>query len=158
MQVNAVKVSHSHPRDARDSAHNHNRDRSKPAPASAVTVVNAHPPCRSTQGRPETTSPGRSAARGLSQAQLGQQVAELGYPMEQPTVYKLEKGTRPIRVNEIEAVATIFGVDIAELLTPWVNEDHHVARMNLAKAKEQLTEANRRLEAPTLRRRTPSES
>ena len=86
-------------------------------------------------------------ARGLSQQQLGQKLAALGYPMEQPTVYKLEKGTRPIRVNEIEAVATIFGVDIAELLTPWVDEDHHVARLNLAKAKSRLDEANKRLES-----------
>jgi transcriptional regulator with XRE-family HTH domain len=55
-------------------------------------------------------------AQGLSQQQLGHELASLGFPMEQPTVYKLEKGARPIRINELAALAQVFSVSVQELL------------------------------------------
>lgn len=55
--------------------------------------------------------------RGWSQAHLGKLLADFGAPMNQPMVYKLEHGSRPLRVNEVQALAFAFDVSMDELLT-----------------------------------------
>ncbi len=96
-------------------------------------------------------------AQGLSQAQLGQRMGELGFPMEQPTVYKLEKGARPIRLNELAALCIVFDVPIEsmwrgteddgdpeyqEALTNWTDamKRYSGARVRLAAARHHAAE------------------
>ena len=55
--------------------------------------------------------------RGWSQAHLGKLLADFGAPMNQPMVYKLEHGSRPLRVNEVQALAFAFDVTMDDLLT-----------------------------------------
>jgi transcriptional regulator with XRE-family HTH domain len=55
--------------------------------------------------------------RGWSQAHLGKLLADFGAPMNQPMVYKLEYGSRPLRVNEVQALALAFDVTMDDLLT-----------------------------------------
>lgn len=54
--------------------------------------------------------------RGLSQAHLGRLTADYGMPMNQPTLYKLENGMRPLRVNEVQVLALVLDVPIDDLL------------------------------------------
>lgn len=93
----------------------------------------------------------------MSQAQLGQQLGELGYPMEQPTVYKLEGGTRPLRLNEVVALATVFGVEVTDLLRADLNEEERREALHAlldannrrAHAEAALAVARERLESTT---------
>jgi len=55
--------------------------------------------------------------RELSQAQLGRLLAEHGLPMGQPTIYKMENGMRPLRVNELHTLAAALDVPMDTLLT-----------------------------------------
>src|ERR1035437_664589 len=55
--------------------------------------------------------------RGWSQAHLGKLLADFGAPMNQPMIYKLEHGSRPLRVNEVQALAFAFDVTMDDLLT-----------------------------------------
>lgn len=54
-------------------------------------------------------------ARGLSQQQLGTDLAPQGAGMHQTTVAKLEAGARPLRLNEVLAIAAYFDVPIESL-------------------------------------------
>lgn len=54
--------------------------------------------------------------RGWSQAELGRRLAAYGFDMHQSTVAKLENSVRPIRYNEIDALAEIFGVHVMEMI------------------------------------------
>ncbi len=54
--------------------------------------------------------------RGWTQERLATAMDVRGFPMHQTTVAKLEGGTRPIRVNELFALAEIFGLSPAHLL------------------------------------------
>lgn len=54
--------------------------------------------------------------RGWSQAQLGQKLSPYGFDLTQTTVAKLELGQRPLRLNEVAAIAHLFGVTVPDLL------------------------------------------
>ncbi len=54
--------------------------------------------------------------RGWSQEELGRRLEAHGFGMHQTTVAKLEGGGRPIRLNEVHALAIIFGVPLAAFL------------------------------------------
>lgn len=54
--------------------------------------------------------------RGWSQAQLADRLRSMGFDMHQTTVAKLEGANRPIRVNELAALAVIFDSTVHELL------------------------------------------
>lgn len=88
-------------------------------------------------------------AQGLSQAQLGQRMGELGFPMEQPTVYKLEKGARPIRLNELAALCIIFDVPIESMWRGADDDDpeYHEALKAWADAMDRYSGARVRLAA-----------
>lgn len=54
-------------------------------------------------------------ARGLSQQQLGSDLARHGFGMHYTTVAQLEVGARPLRLNEVAAIAAHFEVPIEAL-------------------------------------------
>ena len=57
--------------------------------------------------------------RGWSQSELARRMVEAGWPKyTQMTVSRTEKGERPIRLNEVEALARLFDVEINTLWNP----------------------------------------
>jgi transcriptional regulator with XRE-family HTH domain len=70
--------------------------------------------------------------RNWSQEEVADQLRRLGFDMHQTTVAKIERGTRPLRVAEAAAIATIFRVSPLAVflgppptLTPWPLEKLH---------------------------------
>lgn len=55
--------------------------------------------------------------RGMSQSDLAFRLAEVGLPFQQPTVLKVEKGTRPLKLEEGIHVAEVLGVQVSDLYT-----------------------------------------
>jgi transcriptional regulator with XRE-family HTH domain len=53
--------------------------------------------------------------RGLSQQQLGSDLDLHGFGMLSTTVAELELGARPLRLNEVAAIAAYFGLPIEAL-------------------------------------------
>lgn len=53
--------------------------------------------------------------RGISQKELGAALLPYGFGMQQRTVAKLEAGAKPLRLNEIAAIAAYFDVPIESL-------------------------------------------
>lgn len=51
-------------------------------------------------------------ARGLTQTELAERLAARGLPFRQQTVVKVEKGQRPLRLQEADAIASVLAVDI----------------------------------------------
>lgn len=57
--------------------------------------------------------------RGWSQSELARKMVEAGWPKyTQMSVSRTEKGERPIRLNEVEALANVFGIEMFELWLP----------------------------------------
>src|ERR1035437_6330255 len=56
--------------------------------------------------------------RSLSQQQLGSDLSVHGVGMHQTTVAKLEAGAKPLRLNEVAAIAAYFEVPIESLWEP----------------------------------------
>lgn len=54
-------------------------------------------------------------SRGLSQQELGSDLALHGFGMHYTTVAQLEVGARPLRLNEVAAIAALFEVPIESL-------------------------------------------
>lgn len=54
-------------------------------------------------------------AKGWTQDRLARALTNLGTPATQSTVTRIEKGTRPLRLNEAEALARALGVAIEGL-------------------------------------------
>jgi transcriptional regulator with XRE-family HTH domain len=54
-------------------------------------------------------------SRGLSQRQLGSDLALHGVGMPDTSVARLEAGARPLRLNEVAAIAALFTVPIESL-------------------------------------------
>lgn len=112
---------------------------------------------------------------GLSQADLATALAVRGFPFQQPTVLKVERGSRPLKLDEAYAIAEVLGIDPANLtrhgskvtaaqgavLAAQHNYSELLARVTahqvdgealskaLRHAGEQLREANKRLAALT---------
>lgn len=57
-------------------------------------------------------------AKGWSQTVLGERMADQGSPMSPQTVAKLENGKRPTSVDDLLALARVFGCSISELVGP----------------------------------------
>jgi len=53
--------------------------------------------------------------RGISQQQLGSDLFIYGFGMRQTTVAKLEAGAKPLRLNEVAAIAAYFDVPVESL-------------------------------------------
>lgn len=56
----------------------------------------------------------------------------LGFPFHQATVYKIEKSTRPVRVEEAQAFASVFGTSVAELIGEPSMDDEGIIQVRLA--------------------------
>jgi transcriptional regulator with XRE-family HTH domain len=54
-------------------------------------------------------------AADMSQAELAHQLTERGFSFQQPTVLKVEKGTRPLKVDELAAVAEVLRISPGSL-------------------------------------------
>lgn len=106
--------------------------------------------------------------RGWTQQELAERLAQLGHEMHQTTVAKLESGRRPIRLNELIALATLLEVpatslmpqdgapsayevarleanDLARQVDSWEKQRDHF-QMGLDHAIQRLEEANRAFE------------
>ncbi len=81
---------------------------------------------------------------GMSQEQVATAMNDLGFSWRQTTVAKTEAATRPIRVNELVALAGVLGVDVRQLLGKLGENWNASARMLVATA--QLTRAHRKVE------------
>jgi transcriptional regulator with XRE-family HTH domain len=101
--------------------------------------------------------------RGWSQADLGQRLGAYGAALHQTSISKLEAGARPIRLDEVGALADLFEVRPADLFEDAVGSDrvrkaedayrhahghmhaqalqHSRARQRLAAAEQEVTEA-----------------
>lgn len=53
--------------------------------------------------------------RGITQKQLGSDLFLHGFGMRQTTVAKLEAGAKPLRLNEVAAIAAYFDVPVESL-------------------------------------------
>lgn len=59
---------------------------------------------------------GARLARGWSQAEVAEKMKARGYDWHQTTVAKTEASARPLRVNELQALASSLGLSLATLL------------------------------------------
>jgi transcriptional regulator with XRE-family HTH domain len=76
--------------------------------------------------------------RGLSQQQLGSDLALHGFGMHYTTVAQLEVGARPLRLNEVAALAALFQVPIESL---WQEECETLDEHEIAAEDERLAAA-----------------
>ena len=82
--------------------------------------------------------------RGWSQTEVARRMTDLGWPKyTQMTVSRTEKGERPIRLDEANSLADVFGVDMDVLWMPKVERVylHHLAKAE--RSEEELTLAIR---------------
>lgn len=84
--------------------------------------------------------------RGWSQQELARRMHEKGYSWRQTTVAKTEAADRPIRVNEVQGLAIVFGVTVNDLLTVPVDDFEMLgAASRLAKLRTLASAANQRV-------------
>lgn len=83
--------------------------------------------------------------RGWSQQELATRMSERGQGWRQTTVAKTEAADRPIRVNEVQALAVVFGVTAGDLLSVPIDD------FEMASAAVRLTELQALLEAANQR-------
>lgn len=77
--------------------------------------------------------------RGWSQSELARKMVDAGWTTyNQMTVSRTEKGDRPIRLNEIAALADIFEVDMYSLWLPRSVRGYAVAMKEVEKLSEEL--------------------
>jgi transcriptional regulator with XRE-family HTH domain len=79
-------------------------------------------------------------ASGLSQADLAALLTERGFSFQQPMVGKVERGERPLKADELVAIAEILDVKPAALLEEFSTETDFGAAM------AQLRNASARIE------------
>jgi hypothetical protein len=71
-------------------------------------------------------------------------MADLGHPFHQATVYKVETGSRSVRVEEAISLALVFGVTLGELVgVGGVDDD---ALIELRRAQTELARLERELD------------
>jgi hypothetical protein len=71
----------------------------------------------------------------MSQADLAAQLTVRGFPFHQQAILKVERGTRPLRVEEVSAIADIFGLATVALL----RSDDDEARQTRSRMLEHVT-------------------
>ena len=87
--------------------------------------------------------------RGWSQLDLAQRLDELGWPLHQTNISKLEAGKRPIRVAEADALATAFGIPALALwYLPTAGEPRSMAEMRaqLQRIDDRIAELERTMQ------------
>lgn len=87
-------------------------------------------------------------AAALSQADLAEHLSARGFPFQQQTILKVEKGARPLKFDEVVAIGEILGVPVTAL-----NEEYSESQ-EIAAATAQLNNA---AAAMSMRRRQIAE-
>ncbi len=62
----------------------------------------------------------------MSQTELARQLNRRGLPFHQQTVQRIEKGERPLRLNEAHAIAEILGSDPADMARPVTSDEQEL--------------------------------
>jgi transcriptional regulator with XRE-family HTH domain len=100
-------------------------------------------------------------AKGYSQSDLAGLLEQRGLPFQQQTILKIEKGARPLKLEEASAIADILGIEMSSLTEQFGSETlaatvteilQRVAVINRnKKGMEDLRERRRREEEDNLR-------
>lgn len=69
---------------------------------------------------------------GISQTALAKALAERGLPFHQPTIQRIEAGTRPVRLNEALVIADALGMHLDDLIAP-ADAEAAARRLDLAR-------------------------
>jgi transcriptional regulator with XRE-family HTH domain len=85
-------------------------------------------------------------AAGWSQADLADQLSRRGLPFHQPTILKIEKGTRPLRFEEAFEIANALGINVASLCQPADNEAMAEAAAKLQRVSLTIARTERGIE------------
>jgi transcriptional regulator with XRE-family HTH domain len=78
-------------------------------------------------------------AADMSQEELAQQMADRGFPFTQATVWKVERGQRPVRAGELIALGDIFGRILVTDLTDHPDATRHTIKLERASANTSAT-------------------
>ena len=62
----------------------------------------------------------------MSQTELARQLSGRGLPFHQQTVQRIEKGERPLRLNEAHAIAEILGTDPWDMARPVTSDEQEL--------------------------------
>src|ERR1700720_1898610 len=62
----------------------------------------------------------------MSQTELARQLSGRGLPFHQQTVQRIEKGERPLRLNEALEIAEILGSDPADMARPVTSDEQEL--------------------------------
>jgi transcriptional regulator with XRE-family HTH domain len=74
--------------------------------------------------------------RGISQQQLGSDLFSHGFGMSRTTVAELEAGVKPLRLNEVAAIAAYFEVPVESLWQDGEVLNEALARLGVAQAAD----------------------
>jgi transcriptional regulator with XRE-family HTH domain len=70
-------------------------------------------------------------AGSISQDELAQRMADRGFGFSQATIWKIERGQRPVRVSELVALADSLGIMTATSLTHQPDAARHQVQLDL---------------------------
>jgi transcriptional regulator with XRE-family HTH domain len=110
-------------------------------------------PARSLTGEPQLAERigYERERRGWSYEQLAKRMTDVGCPMNQSAIYKIEKATprRRITVDELLAFAKVFDTNISALLLGGIGDDAHAAKLlqKWDQAEEKAEAAQREVDA-----------
>jgi transcriptional regulator with XRE-family HTH domain len=76
-------------------------------------------------------------ATAISQEELAQRMADLGFGFSQATIWKIERGQRPVKASELIALADSLGVMTATSLTRQPDAARHQVQLDQASRKAQ---------------------
>ena len=71
-------------------------------------------------------------AAAISQEELAQRMADLGFGFSQATIWKIERGQRPVRASELIALADSLGIMSATRLTRQPDAARHQVQLDQA--------------------------
>src|ERR1700750_1558768 len=74
-------------------------------------------------------------AGGISQEELAQRMADCGFGFSQATIWKIERGQRPVRASKLVALADSLGVMSATRLTDKLDAARHQVQLDQANRK-----------------------
>jgi transcriptional regulator with XRE-family HTH domain len=66
-------------------------------------------------------------AKGYSQSDLARLLEQHGLPFQQQTILKIEKGSRPLKLEEASVIADVLGIELSSLTEQFTNEAIAVA-------------------------------
>lgn len=85
------------------------------------------------------------AAAGMSQTDLAERLTNWGLSFQQQTVLKVEKGSRPVRAEELYALSVILRVPMHVLATRSEDQERSQALTQLRFAEGQIAELQKEL-------------